>query len=167
MLLLTAITEHFFEAVKRYLIVFGVSMLPVIELRGAIPLGIKLGLTYRETIVCAILGNLVPIPLGIVFLRRFLEFLSTKSQFIKKLIDKKVDKSLAKHDPAKYASAFIALAVLVAVPLPGTGAWTGALICAFMGMKVREGFPPIALGVVGAGAIVTTITFGALKMFAK
>ncbi|MDR0935721.1 MAG: small multi-drug export protein [Oscillospiraceae bacterium] len=165
MLLLTTITEHFFEAVRRYLIVFGVAMLPVIELRGAIPLGIKLGLTYRETIVCAILGNLVPIPLGIVFLRRVLEFLSTKSLFIKKLVDRKVDKSLEKHDAAKYASAFIALAVLVAIPLPGTGAWTGALICAFMGVKVREGFPPIALGIVGAGVIVTVITFGAVKVF--
>jgi uncharacterized membrane protein len=159
------IIEHFFEALRRYLIVFGVAMLPVIELRGAIPIGIKLGLTYRETLVCALLGNLFPIPFGIIFLRRVLEFLSRKSLFLKKHIDRKVDKSLAKHDAVKYASAFIALAVFVAIPLPGTGAWTGALICAFLGVRVREGFPPIAVGVLGAGCIVTALTAGVIKVF--
>ncbi|MDR0857492.1 MAG: small multi-drug export protein [Oscillospiraceae bacterium] len=168
-MLLALLAGHFAENLRKYLTVFGVAMLPVVELRGAIPIGKGLGLSYPETLVCALMGNMLPIPFGIVFLRRFLEFLSRKSEFLKKRIDKKVDKSIAKHDPAKYASAFILLAVFVAIPipLPGTGAWTGALICAFLGVRVRDGFPPIAVGVIGAGAIVTALTAAGFKLMTR
>ena len=115
-------------------------MVPVVELRGAIPRGVIAGLSYPEAFVISFIGNLLPIPFLILF-----------------KLEAKAEKN--KEVVLKYE--FWGLVLLVAIPLPGTGAWTGALVAAMMDMQLRRAMPAIILGVLIAGIIVTMITFGA------
>ncbi|MFA6730682.1 MAG: small multi-drug export protein [Eubacteriales bacterium] len=139
------------------LVVLFLSMVPVIELRGAIPVGLISGLGYPLTLTTAIIGNLVPIPFLIVYGRRVLVFLAGQKSFgglfrwMLNLGEKKVA-SLKK-------TLFLSLWVFVAVPLPGTGAWTGALIAITLNLKLKQSLPAIALGVLTAAAIVTVMYF--------
>lgn len=137
---------------------FLISMVPVIELRGAIPYGIARGLEYWQAIPVSIIGNLVPVPFIIIFIKKIFAWLRTKSAWLNGLVTKLENRALSKQETVqKYA--FWGLFLFVAIPLPGTGAWTGALIAAMMEMKVKEAFPAIALGVLTAGAIITFLTF--------
>lgn len=137
---------------------FFISMVPVIELRGAIPYGIARGLEYWQAIPVSIIGNLVPVPFIIIFIKKIFAWLRTKSAWLNGLVTKLENRALSKQETVqKYA--FWGLFLFVAIPLPGTGAWTGALIAAMMEMKVKEAFPAIALGVLTAGAIITFLTF--------
>lgn len=137
---------------------FFISMVPVIELRGAIPYGIARGLEYWQAIPVSIIGNLVPVPFIIIFIKKIFAWLRTKSAWLNGLVTRLENRALSKQETVqKYA--FWGLFLFVAIPLPGTGAWTGALIAAMMEMKVKEAFPAIALGVLTAGAIITFLTF--------
>jgi uncharacterized membrane protein len=89
-----------------------------------------------------------------------LEWLQTKSKFLDRIIRKRIEVSLNKFTKTRYRSMIFALAVFVAIPLPGTGAWTGAIIAAFLGIRLKTAFPAIAIGVLVAGAIMTCITYG-------
>ena len=137
---------------------FLISMVPIIELRGAIPYGVLRGLEYWQAIPVAIVGNLVPVPFIIVFIRKIFAWLRTKSAWLNGLVTKLENRALSKTDTVK-KYAFWGLFLFVAIPLPGTGAWTGALIAAMLDMRVKDAFPAIALGVVTAGAIITFLTF--------
>lgn len=137
--------------------VFLLSMVPVIELRGGIPFGLLLGLGYTRSIILSILGNLLPIPFLIVYGRRTLLYFARFQKFgapfrwILSLGEKKV---------ARLKTAlFIGLWLFVAIPLPGTGAWTGALIAITLNLDFRRSFPAIALGVLTAAAIITAMLF--------
>ena len=137
---------------------FLISMVPVIELRGAIPYGIARGLEYWQAIPVSIIGNLVPVPFIIIFIKKIFAWLRTKSAWLNGLVTKLENRALSKQETVqKYA--FWGLFLFVAIPLPGTGAWTGALIAAMMDMKTKDAFPAIALGVLTAGAIITFLTF--------
>lgn len=143
---------------------FAISMVPVIELRGAIPIAVGNGLDYWLAIVVAIIGNLVPVPFIILFIRKIFELMRKWSGKLDTLVTKLENRAESKSEVVqKYA--FWGLFILVAIPLPGTGAWTGALVAAMLNMRLKRAFPAIALGVVGAAAIVTFITFGADKLF--
>ena len=136
------------------------AMVPVVELRGAIPIGIKMGLSYPEAFTISFIGNLLPIPFLILFTRKVFEWLRTKSEWLDSVVsglEAKAEKN--KEVVLKYE--FWGLVLLVAIPLPGTGAWTGALVAAMMDMQLRRAMPAIILGVLIAGIIVTMITFGA------
>ena len=137
---------------------FLISMVPVIELRGAIPYGVARGLTFWQAIPVAIVGNLVPVPFIIVFIRKIFAWLRTKSAWLNGLVTRLENRALSKSDTVK-KYAFWGLFLFVAIPLPGTGAWTGALIAAMLEMRVKEAFPAIALGVLTAGAIITFLTY--------
>lgn len=137
---------------------FLISMVPVIELRGAIPYGVARGLTFWQAIPVAIVGNLVPVPFIIVFIRKIFAWLRTKSAWLNGLVTKLENRALSKTDTVK-KYAFWGLFLFVAIPLPGTGAWTGALIAAMLEMRVKEAFPAIAFGVLTAGAIITFLTY--------
>lgn len=143
---------------------FFISMVPVIELRGAIPIGVGYGLPYWVAVAVSIIGNLVPVPFIIIFIRKIFELMRKWSKKLDALVTKLEKRAESKSDIVqKYA--FWGLFVLVAIPLPGTGAWTGALVAAMLDMRLKRAFPAILLGVVGAAAIVTFVTFGADKLF--
>lgn len=148
----------------KILATFLVSMVPVIELRGAIPIGVGYGLDYWLVVAIAIIGNLVPVPFIILFIRKIFELMRKWSKKLDALVTKLENRAESKADVVqKYA--FWGLFILVAIPLPGTGAWTGALVAAMLDMRLKRAFPAIVLGVVGAAVIVTFVTFGADKLF--
>ena len=136
-----------------------ISMVPVVELRGAIPAAVIAGLDIRIALPVAIVGNLIPVPFIIVFIRKILKWLQAKSQRLGSLVRRLEAKADAKKSQVlKYE--FWGLMILVAIPLPGTGAWTGALVAAMLDMQLKRAFPAIAVGVAVAGLIVTTATYG-------
>ena len=153
--------EHLFKAA---VITFLMAMVPVVELRGAIPYGVIAGLSVPAAFIIAVIGNLVPIPVLVVFTRKVFEWLRTISTgldgFVSRL-EAKAEKN--KEVVMKYE--FWGLVLLVAIPLPGTGAWTGALVAAMMDMRLKRAMPAIILGVLIAGVIVTTVTYGAGALF--
>lgn len=144
----------------RALTTFFISMIPVVELRGAIPIGTAKGLTLWAAICISIVGNLVPVPFIIIFIRKIFTWLRRKSGGLDRLVTRLEDRA-AKKSGVVERYAFWGLFVLVAIPLPGTGAWTGALVAAMLDMRLKRAFPAIALGVVMAGAIVAFVTYGA------
>lgn len=141
------------------------AMVPVIELRGAIPYGVIAGLSVHTAFILAVLGNLAPIPVLIVFTRKVFEWLRTKSEKLDGLV-KRLEAKADKNKAIVEKSEFLGLMILVAIPLPGTGAWTGALVAAMLDMRLKRAMPAIILGVLIAGVIVTTITYGAGALFA-
>ena len=136
-----------------------ISMVPVIELRGAIPAAVIAGLDIKIALPVAIIGNLLPVPFIIVFIRKIFKWMQARSQWLGSLVCRLEAKADAKKSQVlKYE--FWGLMILVAIPLPGTGAWTGALVAAMLDMQLRRAFPAIALGVAVAGLIVTIATYG-------
>ena len=144
---------------ENVLMTFLVSMVPVIELRGARPAAVLAGLDIRVALITAIIGNLVPVPFIIIFIRKIFKWLQAKSQRLGNMVRRMEAKADAKKAQVlKYE--FWGLMILVAIPLPGTGAWTGALVAAMLDMQLKRAFPAIAAGVVTAGLIVTIATYG-------
>jgi len=140
------------------------SMVPVLELRGAIPIGVANGLNIWVAIGVSIVGNLLPVPFIILFIRKIFAWLRKLSRRLDGLIAKLEQRAARKSDVVlRYA--FWGLVVLVAIPLPGTGAWTGALVAAMLNMRLKRAFPAIALGVLIAGIVVAFVTYGAGAIF--
>lgn len=138
---------------------FVISMVPVIELRGAIPIATANGLVLWLAILISIVGNMIPVPFIIIFIRKIFEWLREKNEGFDKLVthfEKKADKHSAVVNRYKFWGLFF----LVAIPLPGTGAWTGALVAAMLEMRLKDAVPAIFLGVVAAGLIVAFFTYG-------
>lgn len=134
-----------------------VSMVPIIELRGGVPFGTALGLAPGQALIAAIIGNMLPIPFIIVYIRRIFYRMRRKSARLNRLVDKLEKKAHLKGQKVtKYK--YIGLWLFVAIPLPGTGAWTGALAAAFLDMPLRKALPSIFLGVITAGLIMTFAT---------
>ena len=152
------------EKAAEMLLTFFAAMIPVLELRFAIPFGVARGLGLRTSIWVAILGNLVPVPFIVVFITRIFAWLRRTNAKFNTMVDSLERRAEGKRSTVeKYA--FWGLVILVAIPLPGTGAWTGALVAAMMQMKLKRAFPAIAVGVVIAAVIVSVITYGARMVF--
>ena len=146
------------------LLTFLVAMVPVLELRFAIPFGVTRDLGIKISMAASIVGNLVPVPFIIIFIRRIFTWLRKKSDKFNALVTRLEERAESKrHIVDRYA--FWGLVVLVAIPLPGTGAWTGALVAAMMDMRLRRAFPAIAVGVIIAAFVVSVITYGARMVF--
>ena len=142
-----------------------VSMVPVIELRGGVPFGTALGLAPLHALVVCIIGNMIPIPFIIVYIRRIFLWMRRKSPRLNGLVDRLEKKAHLKGQKVtKYK--YIGLWLFVTIPLPGTGAWTGALIAALLDMPLRKAVPSIFLGVVTAGLIMTLATGTVVAIFA-
>lgn len=150
--------------VGKYLATFIISMIPVIELRGAIPIGVGLGLTHIEAMAVSVIGNMMPVPFIILFIRPIFKWMTQKSEKLGRLARKLEAKAEGKWDRI-HRFQFFALTLFVAIPLPGTGAWTGALIAAVMNMRLRNALPSVLLGVVIAGILVTGLTYGFTSIF--
>ena len=150
--------SFFSTTLGKLIITFFVSMVPVIELRGAIPIGVGMGLPFWAVIFVSIIGNLIPVPFIIIFIKKIFAFMREKMPKLDGLVTRLENKANSKSETVqKYA--FWGLFIFVAIPLPGTGAWTGALIAAMLEMKLKKAFPSIVLGVLSAGAIVTFVTY--------
>ena len=145
--------------IEQFLSVFGLAMVPVFELRGAIPVGVAAGLPFWTVFLTAFLGNLLPVPFLILFTRRVFEWLRTKSALLERVVSRLERKAASKEDLLKKYE-LLGLCILVAIPLPGTGAWTGSLVAAVFDIRLKHAFPAIALGVLIAGIIVSAVTYG-------
>lgn len=137
---------------------FFVAMVPVLELRGAIPVGVAGGLRPLAAMAVAIVGNLVPVPVLILFTRQVLQWLKGRPR-VRRLVER-LEGRAAEKSRLVERYAWWGLCILVAIPLPGTGAWTGALVAAVLNMRLKNAMPAISLGVVIAGLIVTCVTYG-------
>jgi len=145
--------------ILKYLITFFVGMIPIIELRGAIPIGVGLGLSYFEAFIFSFLGNIVPIYFIVKFIRPLFNFFG-RWKIFKIIIDWATEKATKniQNNPRLQNFAALGLFLFVAIPLPGTGAWVGSLIANFLDLPPKKAIPPIIAGVLTAGIIVLTIT---------
>ncbi|MBO2528025.1 MAG: small multidrug export protein [Clostridiales bacterium] len=137
------------------LITFLISMIPIIELRGAIPYGIAAGINPWLTFALSVVGNMLPIPFILLFIRKIFTWMKRYPKLAK--IAEKFEARAAKKSGTVKKSETIGLCILVAIPLPGTGAWTGALVAALMNMRIKRALPTIFVGVLIAGLAVTLI----------
>lgn len=141
-----------------------VSMIPVIELRGGIPFGVALGLTHWEAFLAAVIGNIIPLPFIVVYIRRIFQWMRRHLPALDSLVDKLERKAHLKgRKVTKFK--YLGLLIFVAIPLPGTGGWTGALAAAFLDMPLRKALPALVAGVFIAGFLVTGITYGFTSIF--
>ena len=154
----------FGKTLGKALITFLISMVPVIELRGAVPYGYSNGLNIWVAVIISIIGNLLPVPFIIIFIRRIFALLRRISKRFDGLVTRLENRADNKSDIVKKYS-FWGLILLVAIPLPGTGAWTGALVAAMLDMRLKRAMPAITLGVLAAGIVVAFITCGADALF--
>lgn len=139
------------------------AMVPVIELRGAIPFGVAGGLSIQEAMIYAIIGNLIPMPIILLFLRKVFQYMCKASSKLENIVVRLENRANSKkHIIEKYE--WIGLVLLVAIPLPGTGAWTGALVAVVLDMRMRRALPAITIGVIIAGLLVSIFTYGGLRV---
>lgn len=145
--------------IKELLYILVISMVPVIELRGAIPVGLGFGLPFWPIFITALIGNILPVPFLILFTRRVFEWLRKKSKILERFVSKLEGKAASKEELLKKYE-LLGLCILVAIPLPGTGAWTGSLVAAVFDIRLKHAFPAIVLGVLIAGIIVSVVSYG-------
>ena len=150
--------------VGKFISTFFISMVPIVELRLGLPYGIALGLDYPLALLAALTGNMVPVPFIIVYIQRIFAWIRRHWSALNSFVARLEDKAHLKGETVrKYGP--LGLLIFVAIPLPGTGAWTGALIAAFLNLRMRDAVPSILLGVCIAAAIMTALTFGVIHIF--
>ena len=145
--------------IGRIIATFVISMLPVLELRAGIPFGVGFELPPLVAMLAAMAGNLFPIPFILLLLDKILEFMKKCRGIICKAANWLEDKAYSKQDTIEKYKA-LGLIILVAIPLPGTGAWTGALVATVLRINRKTAFPCIVAGVVIAGIVVTVLSYG-------
>ena len=147
----------------KFVTTFFISMLPIVELRAGLPYGIALGLDYPLALTAALVGNMIPVPFIVVYIRRVFVWLRAHFKKMDSFITKLEKKAHLKGETVrKYGP--LGLMIFVAIPLPGTGAWTGALIAALLDMRLKSAVPSIFLGVCIAATIMTLLTFGVIHI---
>ena len=147
----------------KFIATFFISMVPVIELRGGLPYGIGFGLDYPLALTAAILGNMLSVPFIIAYISRIFIWLRGKHKKLDDFVTKMERRAHLKGQKVeKYGP--LMLLIFVGIPLPGTGAWTGALIAALLNMRMKQALPCIFLGVLMAAAIITALTFGVIHI---
>ena len=137
------------------------AMMPILEIRGAIPVGVASGLDPWLAFAVGFVGNMLPIPILILLTRKVIEWLKKHNMLVKLTawLENKGSKGAQKVQ--KYS--FWGLFILVAIPLPGTGAWTGALVASLLDMRLKRALPAIAMGVAAAGLIDLLVTYGVIS----
>ena len=150
----------------KYLITFFLGMCPIIEIRGAIPVGVGLGLSYFESFVIGFIGNIIPIYFIVKHIGVIFDFLS-RFKIFKKIIDWASNRAIKKIEESERLQNFTALGLFlfVAIPLPGTGAWVGSLIANFLHVPLKKAWLPLVLGVLTAGSIILIATGSVVTIF--
>ena len=152
--------------IKKYLLVFLVSMVPIVELRGAIPIAVGMGLDKLPSFIIAIIGNMIPVPFIYLFARKVLTWGKDKKiigRFCNFCI-KKGEKGGQKLEAKAGKGLYVALLLFVGIPLPGTGAWTGTLAASILNMDFKKSVIAVTLGVLLAGLIMMAISFGVFEL---
>ena len=160
------ISDFFLNIVGEELCVFFCSMLPIIELRGSIPMAFAFGLPWWHAFIISVVGNLLPVPFILLLINIVIKWMAnSKIKFFNKIANfllEKVEKNRERIE--KYS--FWGLCLFVAIPLPATGAWTGSLVAAVIGMKPLKAFLSAVIGVLIAGVVVTLIVYGGIGFLA-
>ena len=161
--MLQSLITAFHETVGgEFLLTMLISMAPVVELRGGVPAGVAMGLPIRTALLAGVLGNMIPVPFVILFSRRVFRWVRVHIPKLSGVIDRLEARAYAKMDNKSLLRwQAWGLLMFVAIPLPGTGAWTGSLIAALMDLRLKNAVPVIFLGTVIAGLIMTALTYGA------
>ena len=151
----------------KYLIIFFLSMVPVLELRFAVPFAVGMDLPYLPALVTCVIGNMVPVPIIYLFARKFLVWGSQQKyigNFCSKFLEKgeKAGKKIVAATGR--GGTFVALMLFVGIPLPGTGAWTGTLAASFLNMGIKSTALAVSLGVIIAGVIMGLASTGVFSM---
>ena len=139
------------------------AMLPVIEVRGAIPVGIALGMSPFHATLLAFLGSIIPVPFILWTIRPIFTYLR-RTKLFRRLVNTLTDKSMRKSGKVKKYG-YIGLFFFVAIPLPGTGGWSGSLIAALLNMRIKYAFPTIVLGNLVASIAIMLLSFGVVNIF--
>ena len=151
--------ETYLSAINKDFAVFVVSMLPIVELRGAIPFGIEgLDMNWLRVFLISVFGNMIPVPFVIWIIRPLIEWLLKSKMFSK--VGKWIDERTKRKSESVTKYKKLGLFILVAIPLPGTGAWTGATVAGLLDMRLKDALPAIFAGVITAGILVIGITYG-------
>lgn len=145
-------------------IVIVISMLPIIELRGAIPVGISLGLSSGYSTILSFFGSLIPVPFILLLIKQVFKVLG-KTRMFNKLITKLTDKSMSKNGQKIQKYGFWGLILVVGIPLPGTGVWSGSLAASLLNMPIKWAFPAIVAGNAIAAIAVMLISHGLFNIF--
>ncbi len=143
-------------------IAFFVSMLPVLELRGGLIAAKLMGIEFFKAFAICFIGNMLPIPFILLFIRKIFIYLK-KIPKIEEIIEKLEARSLRKANNVKKYR-LLGLFIFVGIPLPGTGAWTGALIADLLDIRIKHSLPVITLGVICAGIIISILSYGLLGL---
>ena len=138
-----------------------VSMIPVVELRGGIPFGVAAGLPVWAAFLAAVIGNLIPVPFIIVYIRRIFQWMRRRIPKLNSLVDRLERKA---HLKGRRVSKYKYLGLAIFVAIPGTGAWTGSLAAAFLDMPLRRALPSVIAGVVIAGLAISILSYGVVSL---
>ena len=153
---------------KKYLLCFLVSMVPMIELRGGVPIAVGWGLDYFVALAVCVLGNMLPVPIIYLFARKVLMWGCDKKligPFFRFCIEKGERGGEKLQKGAGKQGLFVALMLFVGIPLPGTGAWTGTLAASFLNMGIRSTTLSVSLGVIIAGIIMGVVSMTGVHVF--
>ena len=142
-----------------FLLTMLISMIPIAELRVGIPAGVAMGLPIPTALLAAVIGNLIPVPLIVLFVRKVFKWIRVHIPRLGSFVTRMELRAYAKSRNINQYTAW-GLLLFVAIPLPGTGAWTGSLIAAVMDLRLKSAVPVITLGVMIAGLIITALTYG-------
>lgn len=141
-----------------------IAMVPVLELRGAVPVGLAAGEPLWAVLLVSIVGNMIPVPFIIICIRKIFRWMRRKSTRLEALAERMESRG---REKAKLVNQYklLGLFILVAIPLPGTGAWTGSLVAALLDLRLKTAVPTIFAGVVAAGILMVMITYGIGALF--
>ena len=152
---------------KKYLLIFLVSMVPLVELRGGVPIAVGMGLPYFPSLIVCVIGNMLPVPVIYLFARKVLEWGRDK-KYIGKFFTYCIEKGEIGGQKliarAGRGGLFVALMLFVGIPLPGTGAWTGTLAASFLNMGIKSTTLSVVLGVILAGIIMGLASTGVFSV---
>ena len=148
------------QYVSKEVVIFIISMIPILELRGGLLVAWYLGVTILKAIPICIIGNIIPIPFILLFIKKIFQLLK-KVQFFEKIIGKLENRAMKKSDNIKKYE-FWGLVLFVGIPLPGTGAWTGSLIAALLEVDFKKAVLAELLGIILATIIVSFVSYGLL-----
>ncbi|MGF0039157.1 COG2426 family protein [Peptoniphilaceae bacterium SGI.131] len=161
---MTAIINFLKSYLSKELVTILVSMIPLIELKGSIPIGMGLGLNYTQAFIYSFIGSTIP-AFFIVFFISYIFKILRHIKFFDKLINKITEKTMEKRQQIdKYG--YLGLFIFVAIPLPGTGVWSGGLLSYLLDLNKTKSFVLIAIGNLVAGLIITLLSRGAFSIFA-
>ena len=146
------------EIIKEYLYVFFCAMVPLIELRGSVIIGAGMGMPWFANLALSVIGNMLPVPFILLFIRRILSWMHKTKHF--KGVAEWLEKKAHSKSDRVLRCASLGLVLFVGIPLPGTGAWTGALIAALLDMRMKYSLPAIFAGVCLAGVIMCCASYG-------